>query len=113
MYSFELLYKLIPNLFLKIWRWIKCNKILSFVLALYLTWWGYLHYLLHIYQKNNDEYGCLIPFVLLFLISAIVYLVFSIGFLLLVTFCKHKSGYEIALYITQIPIVVFLVKAII
>ena len=111
MYSFVLLYKSIIDLFLKIWRWIKCNKILSFVLALYLTWWIYLHYLFHIYQKNNDEY-CLTPFVLLFLISAIIYLVFSIGFLLLVTFCKYKSGYEIALYIIQIPILIFLIKAI-
>jgi hypothetical protein len=80
---------------------------------LYFTWWIYLFYILHLFQKNADGYVCYTPLVVFFILSAIIYLAFSIGFLLLVSFSKLKSRYEAALYITQIPILIFLIKAII
>jgi hypothetical protein len=110
---FKLLLESLRDLVLNSCRWITHNKILSFFLMLYFTWWIYLFYILHLFQKNADDYVCYTPLVVFFILSAIIYLAFSIGFLLLVTFSTLKSRYEAALYITQIPILIFLIKAII
>ena len=80
---------------------------------LYFVWWIGIFYIVNSFQKDGDGYCCINPLIGFYFLSALIYLAYSISFLLLITFSKLKPGYEVALYITQVPLLIILIKAMI